>query len=242
VRENADELLPVDNLIALAGSGIASCVYVCSENGAVQPIAGIAREARKRDILFHTDAVQAYGKLDCDVQKLGVDLMSVSAHKIGGIRGAGALYVKSGVNVKPLWRGGGQERGLRGGTESLPLIAAFAAAAQAPKSDTRPLLDYTLELLKLHDILPVPPHEAPHILMLALPNCPGQVAVRMLSDMGICVSTGSACSRGKTSPILKALNFKYAGNVIRVSFGGMNTREEIDKLIASLILVIERFQ
>jgi cysteine desulfurase len=154
VRDNADELKPVSNLIGGTGT-VSSCVYVCNENGAVQPIADIAREARKHGVLFHTDAVQAYGRMDCDVKKLGVDMMSVSAHKIGGIRGAGALYVKSGVNVKPLWRGGGQERGLRNGTEPLPLIAAFAAAAQAPQDDTRPLLGYTLKTMQVEgSILP----------------------------------------------------------------------------------------
>ena len=246
VRENADELLTVRNLIANPGTGhgTVSCVYVCNENGAVQPIADIARETRKRGVLFHTDAVQAYGRIDCDVKRLGVDLMSVSAHKIGGIRGAGALYVRNGVKVRPLWRGGGQERGLRGGTEALPLIAAFAAAARVKQPDTRPLLEYTLELIreKLPGAIPVPPYEAPHILMLALPGCPGQAVVRMLSDMGICVSAGSACGRGKTSAVLKALNFKHSDSVIRVSFGGMNTREDVERLIGSLAVVTERFQ
>lgn len=244
VWENADERVPVSKLgEAMSGAGIVSCVFVCNENGAVQPIADIAREARKQGVLFHTDAVQAFGKLDCDVKKLGVDLMTVSAHKIGGIRGVGALYVRGGVKLKPLWRGGGQERGLRNGTEALPLIAAFAAAVKAPKSDTRPLLEYTLDLLRreLPDVLPVPPLEAPHILMLALPGCPGQVVVRMLSDLGVCVSTGSACSRGKTSRVLKALNFKHADSVIRVSFGSENTREDADRLIETLALVKSRF-
>ena len=244
VRENADELVSVGELAAKPREGLVSCVYVCGENGAVQPIADIAREVKKHGALFHADAVQAFGRIDCDVRKSGVDFMSFSAHKIRGIRGAGALYVRKGANVKPLWRGGGQEGGLRAGTEALPLIAAFAAAARTPAPDTRPLLDFTLEMLreKLPGVIPVPPHEAPHILSLELPGCPGQVMVRLLSDMGVYVSTGSACARGKTSPILKALNFKNADSVIRVSFGGMNTRADAERLIDALALALKRLQ
>lgn len=257
VRENADKLVSPDKLLSSiqTDTKIVSCIYVCNEMGAVHPIAEIARGLKVRGVLFHTDAVQAFGKLNCDVKALGVDLMSLSAHKIGGIRGVGALYVRKGVNLKPLWRGGGQENGLRSGTEALPLIAAFAAAAQKhppPAGGTlftkegksyRVLLDYTVELFPtiIPDVKFVPPYDAPHILMFVLPGCPGQVVVRMLSDMGICVSTGSACRRGKTSPVLKSLSIRHADNVIRISFGEGNTRGDVEELAKALLTVKERF-
>ncbi|MCL1819704.1 MAG: cysteine desulfurase [Oscillospiraceae bacterium] len=245
VRENADTLANPYQLIGTIqdNTAIISCIYVCNETGSIQPIADIAKEIKGRGILLHTDAVQAFGKIDCNVKKLGVDLMTMSAHKIGGIRGVAALYVRKGVKIKPLWLGGGQENGLRPGTESLPLIAAFAAAAQRESTDTRPLIDYLLELLpnKLPNVIIVPGHGAPHIIALELPRCPGQVAVRMLSDMGVYVSSGSACSRGKTSPVLKALGVKQPDNVIRISFGEGNTKEDVDELVKALGIVLEKF-
>ena len=244
VRGNTDETAAFDKLPSAVRSDtkIVSCVYVCNENGTVQPVAELARELKKRGVPLHTDAVQAFGKINCDVKALGVDLMTLSAHKIGGIRGAGALYVRKGVRVVPFWRGGSQENGTRPGTEPLPLIAAFAAAAREKRTDTRPLLDYTLDILskKLPEVKIVPGHDAPHILMLELPGCPGQVAVRMLSDMGICVSTGSACSKGKTSPVPLALGVKHPESVIRLSFGAGNTKEEADALAAALEAVLQR--
>jgi cysteine desulfurase len=244
VRENANKTAAFDKLINSLESDtkIVSCICVCNETGTIHPVAKLAPELKKRGILLHTDAVQAFGKIDCDVKALEVDMMSVSAHKIGGIRGVGALYVRKGVNIKPLWRGGHQENDLRPGTEALPLIAAFASAVQEKREDTRPLLDYALDILskKLPNVYFVPRHDAPHILMLTLPGCPGQVAVRMLSDMGIFVSTGSACSRGKTSPVLKALDIKHADNVIRISFGKGNTFADIDELEKCLTIILKR--
>jgi cysteine desulfurase len=244
VRENANNTAAFDKLLDSLESDtkLVSCIYVCNETGTVQPVAELSPELKKRGVLLHTDAVQAFGRIDCDVKTLGVDLMSISAHKIGGIRGVGALYVRKGVSVKPLWRGGYQESGLRSGTEPLPLIAAFAAAVQDKRADTRPLLDYSLNILP--KILPnvnfIPRHDAPHILMFALPGCPGQVVVRMLSDMDICVSTGSACSKGKQSPVLKALGIKHADNVIRISFGEGNTKSDIEELANCLEIISKR--
>jgi len=244
VRENVNNTAAFGKLIDSLepDTKIVSCIYVCNETGTIQPIADLAPELKKRGVLLHIDAVQALGKIDCDVKTLGVDMMSISAHKIGGIRGVGALYVRNGVNIKPLWRGGYQENSLRPGTEPLPLIAAFAAAIQEKRADIRPLLDYALDILPnyIPNVIFVPKHDAPHILMLALPGCPGQVVVRMLSDMGICVSTGSACSRGKTSPVLKAIGIKHADNVIRISFGEGNKREDIDELAKGLQIVSQR--
>ncbi len=226
---------------------LVTCMLVCNETGAVLPLSDItALRSQVPHVLFHTDAVQALGKLSINVTNLGVDTMSLSAHKVGGLRGVGALYVRKGVRLTPLWQGGGQEAGHRAGTEAVPLIAAFAAALRQPTQQDvlQAHLDYTLRALQTH--LPaafiIPPHDAPHILALAIPGCPGQVVQRMLSDEGIYVSTGSACSKGKLSPVLKSLPLPkgVAAGAIRVSMGVQTTEAEIDTFVTCLTKIAAR--
>ena len=223
---------------------LVSLMAVCNETGAVLPI----REAKAAmaqvcpGALLHVDAVQAFCKIhlpmDC------IDLMSLSAHKIGGLKGSGALYVREGLHLTPLIYGGNQENGLRSGTEAMPQIAAFAAAAE---ERTARFAENTAHMAALRDRLlagaralgceiNTPADCAPHIVNLS--PCVGrsEVYIRVLSDRGIYVSGGSACSRGKKSHVLTAMRVsgKNADAALRVSLCPENTEEDADAFLAAL--------
>lgn len=170
----------------------------------------------------------------------------MSGHKIGALKGSGALYIRSGLRALPLLRGGGQEKGLRSGTEATPQIAAFAKACRMGKeglaehiSYLTELKAYTLETLQktVPDLVVVSEGDAPHICAISLPGYPSQVVVRYLSDKGICLSSGSACHRGQASHVYAAMNLSKGvrDGMLRVSFAPSNTKEEIDQLAQALL-------
>lgn len=227
-----------------------SIIYGQSEIGTVQPIEQLARIARSHDILFHTDAVQVAGRLSLDVQKLDVDLLSLSAHKIYGVQGAGALYVKPGVELIPLLSGGGQENRLRSGTQAVPIIAAFGIAAQLAREE---MFGEIARLMALRDrlfnlladcpyLIPTGdrlyrlPHHASFILSdlfaRQAPQVTGKTIVRQLNLAGIGISAGSACNSGKLnpSPILLAMGYDgaTAKRGIRLTVGKDTTEADID--------------
>ena len=239
-----------------------SIIYGQSEIGTLQPIEQLARIARSHDILFHTDAVQVAGRLPIDVQKLDVDLLSLSAHKIYGVQGAGALYVKPGVKLIPLLSGGGQENKLRSGTQAVPIIAAFGIAAQLTQ---REIADETSRLMALRDLLfnrfaDYPylistgdrlyrlPHHASFILSdlfaRQAPQVTGKTIVRQLNLAGIGISAGSACHSGKLnpSPILLAMGYdaETAKRGIRLTVGKDTTEADIDWTVMVLKQVLTR--
>ena len=227
---------------------LVSMMLVNNETGAVQPVGEVARllKRKKSAALLHTDAVQGFLKLDFTPKSLGVDLLTLSAHKIGGMKGSGALYIRNGLRAEPLLRGGGQEKGLRSGTEATPQIAAFAAAAgygAAHRVDYIAYLEdlkaYTLETLeaKVPGLAVVSRGDAPHICAVSLPGRPSQVVVRYLSDKGFCLSAGSACHRGKASHVYGAMNLSKAvrDGMLRLSFGPSNTKEEVDGLAEAML-------
>ena len=232
---------------------LVSMMLVNNETGAVQPVAQAAQllKAKKSAALLHTDAVQGFLKLPFTPKSLGADLVTISGHKIGAPKGIGALYIRKGLRALPLIRGGGQEQGLRSGTEPTAQIAAFAAACRLGKAALSQHMDH-LEQLKAYarETLPaavdglalVSPDDAPHICALSLPGYPSQVVVRYLSDQGICVSSGSACHRGKASHVYTAMNLPKAtrDGMLRISFAPSNTKEDIDQLAQALRSVTER--
>ena len=226
---------------------LVSIMLVNNETGAIQPVAEAAQLLRRKKsaALLHTDAVQGFLKIPFTPKGLGVDLLTISGHKIGAMKGSGALYIRAGLRGVPLIRGGGQESSLRSGTEATPQIAALAAAAtlgrQQLEDHTARLTDlkgYALDTLRreVPGLVVVSPGDAPHICAISLPGYPSQVVVRYLSDQGFCLSAGSACHRGKASHVYAAMGLSKAvrDGMLRLSFGPENTREEIDQLAQAL--------
>ena len=229
---------------------LVSMMLVNNELGTVQPVQECASivKAYSPDILFHTDAVQAFLKVPFTPAELGVDLLTVSGHKVRAPKGIGAQYIRAGLKLNPLLRGGGQEKGLRPGTEATAQIAAFAAACRTwsehgaeHRAHMAELKAYALETLKekVPDLEVVTPGDAPHICSVSLPGYPSEMVVRALNDRGVCVSSGSACHRGKPSHVFAALGLpkRTLMGVLRISFCPDSTREEVDALAEGLTAI-----
>ncbi len=243
------ELLRPDNNGAVSAEAVAaalrddtvliSLMLVNNETGAITPIpdiAGILRAKRSRALL-HTDAVQGFLRLPFTAKSLGADMISISAHKIHGIKGAGALFVKNGIKLPAMIFGGGQEKGFRSGTEALPQIAAFAAAVKdgierrdSAEKLIRDLREHILAELseKLPEAKIICREGSSHILCLSLPGYKSETLMNYLDARGICVSKGSACKRGRRSHVLEAIGLPthIADGAIRLSFSYENTKEE----------------
>lgn len=225
---------------------LVSLMLVNNETGAVTDVPAVSRALARAgsQALLHTDAVQGYMKLPFTAKSLGADMITLSGHKIHAPKGVGALYVRRGVKLPPLLVGGGQESGQRSGTENLPGIAAFAAAAAAAKRDAdaparmdglrRGIVErLSAELPSLVTI----GGGAPHILCLSLPGHRSEVLLNFLDARGICVSKGSACKRGARSHVLEAMGLPapVIDGAIRVSLSRMTTAEETDAFCDALI-------
>ena len=226
---------------------LVSIMMVNNEVGTVLPIAQMAKLTHKicPDAIFHTDAVQGFLKVPFAAKNLGADLISVSAHKIHGPKGCGALYISPRLrSFPPLLLGGGQESGLRSGTEGTPSIFGFAAACQELtatfQTDVKAeqeLLEQLIEALSSMDGVVINGcHEAPHILSVSIPGVPTQNSINILQDAGICVSAGSACAKGHRSHTLEAMGLP--GDVIdgtfRISLCRDTTKEDIQSLITGI--------
>lgn len=206
-----------------------------NETGAIQPVAEIARLVRAAGARLHCDAVQALGKIALDFEALGADTLSLSAHKIGGPQGVGALVVRETVQVNPLLAGGGQEQGLRAGTQNVAGIAGFGAAANAISpmpADLRDALESAVRSAHINAVI----HSGavqrlPNTSCIGLPGVSAETQVMSLDLAGFAVSAGAACSSGKVkaSRTLAAMDAETgAGEAIRVSSGPTTTRDEID--------------
>ncbi len=226
---------------------LVSMMLVNNETGCVFPVAETARLLRekKSPALLHCDAVQGFLKVPCDPAGWGVDMMSLSGHKLGAPKGIGALYIGPRLREpRPLLPGGGQERGLRSGTEATAQIAGFAKAVELRLEDydaklahMTALRDYCREkLLAMGGVVPVGVGTAPHILSVSLVGYPSANIVTELGAEGICISAGSACHQGKASHVVSALGLdkKTAAGVIRISFSPDNTTEDVDALCDAL--------
>ncbi len=229
---------------------LVSIMMVNNESGAVMPIEKMAKLTHRvcPNALFHTDAVQGLFKVPFRTRTLGADLISVSAHKVHAAKGAGALYIRPGLKLPPYLHGGGQEGGLRSGTENLPTIAAFAAACRA-QMETRlgdiaeqsRLRDLCRELLSgREDIVLLGGQNAPHIVNLAVRGVRSQGLINALQDRDIYVSAGSACSKGHRSHVLEAMHIDPAliDGSIRISLSNETTEEEIRQFAHALNEVI----
>jgi cysteine desulfurase len=225
---------------------LVSIMMVNNETGAWFPIEQIVQAVRRTapQALIHCDAVQAAGKLSLRAERLDVDMMSISSHKIHGPKGCGALYVKKGVRITPRVFGGNQERGIRSGTEAMPLLAAFGVAAEAsPPSESQNRL-YTALRQQLVDgiadrddiVINSPEQAVPYIVNLSVPGIRSETLLHFLAERDIFVSSGSACSKGHKSPVLAALSLPTAviDSALRVSFSYTNTQEDVERFLAGL--------
>ena len=249
------QILPVDHFgrVSLAAletmltpnTTLVSVMAVNNELGTIEPVAEIAAilKRKKSKALFHIDAVQAFGKLDLSPKKLGCDLMTVSAHKIHGPKGAGALWIRPGVTLRPRTFGGEQQNGLRPGTEPTVAIAGFAGAAtmlQPVKNLPRvtALCDrFVKSLRQMPEVQINSADDAlPYIVHLSLPGWPAETVLNFLSENGVCVSSGSACAKGHRSPVLTAAGLDPAliESSLRISLSDTTTKEELDFCLQQL--------
>jgi len=230
-------------------TGLVTIMTANNETGTIEPIQEIAQLCVEANIPFHTDAVQALGKIPLDVKQLNITSMSFSAHKLYGPKGVGALYIKKGMNLSPLIIGGGQEQRLRGGTENVPGIAGFGLAVEIAlkklkKEAIRLEVLRDLFLKKLTAEFPeiiINGHSdlhLPGVINLTIPGVPGDSLLLNLDLDGIAISTGAACSSGTTSPsrILKAMGISDDFNLqaLRISFGRFTQEKDVDTLVQAM--------
>ncbi len=234
-----------------------SIMLVNNEIGTIEPIKEAAAIARKHQILFHTDAVQALGNVPIDVKELGVDMLSVSAHKIYGPKGVGALYIRKGVQINNYMHGGAQENRRRAGTENVPGIVGFGKAAEIALRDLDKHIEHSKKLrdhLRERILAEIPDtfvngtmeHRHPGNLNVTFEYIEGEAILLLLNQLGICVSTGSACSSASLEPshVLSALGVpvEMIHGTVRFTVGDMTTMEDIDYVADSLKMVVQRLR
>jgi cysteine desulfurase len=258
VDVDTDGVLSLDRLRdALArceGRALVSVMLANNETGVLQPLRDVVGLAHEHDALVHCDAVQAAGKIDVSFEELGVDMMSLSAHKLGGPQGVGALVVRDGLDPEPLLRGGGQERRRRAGTENVAGIAGFGAAAHIAQNN----LELFAELAGLRDDLETRLRTAipdvvvhggdverlPNTSCVGLPGMTAEIQVMQLDLAGVAVSSGSACSSGKVAPshVLQAMGRDDAAaqSAIRVSLGWNSDARDVDRFVDAWTAMAQR--
>lgn len=226
---------------------LVSVMLVNNEVGAINPIARLSAAAKRKnpETVFHCDTVQAFCKMPFRADKLGADLVTVTAHKIGGPKGVGALWIKKGARVLPLHFGGEQEKRLRPGTEALPLIAAFGKAAEISKASLpefrrkmEELQSRLLEGIKVEPGILLNSKEGalPAIVNVSVPGIRSEIMLHFLESRGIYVSSGSACAQGAKSHVLEAMGYpaERVDSALRISFGRENTPEDVDELLRAV--------
>ena len=233
---------------------LVTIMFANNEIGTIQNVKEISKIAHSKNAFFHTDAVQAVGNIKIDVNELGIDLLSMSAHKFYGPKGVGALYVKEGVDFTKIQDGGSQENNKRAGTQNVPGIVGLGKAIEIA---TLNLENYNSKLLKLRNYFISEitrkyreviingdlKNRLPGNINISFPNIDGKELLLKLDSKNICVSTGSACSSGhiKTSHVLTAIGAtsKYAGGALRITLGDQNTVEDIEYLLDTLGRIIK---
>ena len=249
VAPRADGVVHPEDVAAAVdvNTALVSVMRVNNETGAIMPVADIFEEVRdvNPDVICHTDAVQAFGKLECKVKKLGADLLTVSAHKVHAPKGCGALYIKKGVRLVPRQYGGEQQKKRRPGTEAAQTIAAFGVACEqfdirANAAYVRQLNDYAKEkLLAIEGVVLNSPADAlPYVLNITAGRVRSETMLHHLEKREIYLSSGSACAKGKPSHVLSAMGYDKdrADSALRVSFSKYNTKEDIDALAEGIAI------
>jgi cysteine desulfurase len=237
------DLTALEAMLVRDGRPALVCIMLANnETGVIQPVARAAEIAHAHGALLHCDAVQAAGKIVVDMAKLGADILALSGHKLGGPQGIGALIVRDHIVIRPLLRGGSQERGWRAGTENVPAIRGFGVAATAAVQGlpamamlgtARDALEQRLRQIAPEAVIFAAEAERlPNTICVALPGLPAETQVMALDLAGVAVSAGSACSSGKVRPshVLRAMgaSAERAGSAIRVSLGWRTTPDDID--------------
>ena len=234
-----------------------SIMFANNEIGTIEPIREIGAIARERDILFHTDAVQAFGQIPIDVNELKIDLLSASGHKLNGPKGIGVLYIKKGVRIKPFMHGGAQEKGRRAGTENVPAIIGLGKAVEIALStmDARYKKEIALRDHLIKTVLAQIPHSRlnghptqrlPGNAHFCFRFVEGESLLLMLDNKGICGSSGSACTSGSLDPshVLLAIGLPHeiAHGSLRLTLNETNTMEEMDYTAKSTAEVVTRLR
>ncbi|TRX00552.1 cysteine desulfurase family protein [Candidatus Methylobacter oryzae] len=243
----------IDRVIQLK-PGLVSIMLANNETGVIQNIAHYADRLKAHDIKIHTDAVQALGKIPVVFSELGVDLMSLSSHKIYGPKGCGALVFDKSVEIKPVLLGGGQEQGFRAGTENVAAIVGFGMATELAKTELAERRAHLLNLRKQleHGLSAIPgltifsgqAERLPNTVQMGVDGIDGEMLLMQLDQKNIAVSSGSACASGQRepSPVLAAMGIspRKAKSAIRISLGKANTETEISEFIKQLKSLIEK--
>lgn len=260
-------LVPVDATGAICPDALAecitpetalvSCMWANNETGIIMPIAELCAIAHEKGALFHTDAVQAVGKVPVDVQATGVDMLSLSGHKIHAPKGVGALYIRRGTRIRPFFVGGHQEHGRRAGTENVSGIVGLGAACETAvrflsDEDTRVralrdrLEKELIERIPRSHINGAQAQRTPNTTNITFECVEGEAILLSLSDAGICVSSGSACSSGSLEPshVLRAMNIPHelAHSAIRFSLSRYTTEEDVAYVIDTIPPIIARLR
>ncbi len=233
---------------------LVSIMLVNNETGAIQPVCDAATAIRTANApaLLHCDAVQAFGKLPINVSALGVDLLTISAHKIHGPKGVGALYIKKGITVHPLLTGGGQEKGMRSGTEAVPLICGLKGAIDAlpdinvSLQKQKVLCDYARKTLCDTGLVTINSADdcLPYILNISVLGYRSETLLHFLESRGVFVSSGSACAKGKGSYVLRemGLDSKRVDSALRISFSRYSTKQDVDILCNEIIAATQKLR
>ena len=236
---------------------LVSIMFANNEVGTIQPIEEISKICHQKKILFHTDAVQAVGKVELDVKKLGVDMLSISSHKINGPKGVGALYIKKGIEIEPFIYGGGQEDGMRSGTENVASIVGFGKACHLAKENIQENISHLKNLQEklITSVLEVIPYSTlngdkvqriPNNAHFTFLGVNGEDLIIKLDENGIAASTGSACSVHvqKESHVLRAMGFSHdqITGSLRLTVGILNTELEIEKTVEILKKVVKELR
>ncbi|WP_277221378.1 cysteine desulfurase family protein [Peptoniphilus vaginalis] len=254
-EEGLVDLKEIENSIK-DSTRLISIMFANNEIGTIEPLAEIAKIAKEKNILFHTDAVQAVGNIKFKIKDIGVDMLSLSGHKLGAPKGVGVLYLREGIDLDNFLNGGEQERGRRASTENLASIVGLARAMEDAynnmedhSSYTRDLRDYTIEkLLNIDGIVLNGPREKrlPGNINITLKNTKPQTMVQYLDMFDICVSSGSACAAGSINPshVLRAIGRSEEDSLsmLRLSINHENTKEECDYVVEKINQGMKKFK